>query len=941
MLVGGALPFSGPATQADTSCASVQNPVGGSFADCSLGQVFNVLPAGENGLVNAADFAALETSKTVPPNEQDQLPLYRDLVKVAPNLTPSNLTRYYKDAGFFADPRTATRVEKPRAGVVILRDQFDVPHVYGKTRDDTQFGAGYASAEDRLFLMDVLRHVGRATLASFIGPSDSNLAMDCSVARAAGYTEAELQAQFDSISKIYTKPFHVATSAATTEGQQIKLDVQGYVNGINAYIQASAADPRKLPVEYPALNQVPVPWKTIDVVATATLVQAIFATGGGNEIASALFYKSLVDRYGPAMGAAMWADFRSQNDPEAVSSLSQPFPYELVPAKVDPNSAAMPTAYPTTTFCNGGGIPSNVGEVTVKGVTIDLRGLLPSKGAPHGSNELIVDAAHSAGGHPIAVFGPQVSYFSPQILNEIDLHGPGISARGASFPGTDIFIELGRGADYAWSATSAGADIVDQRIEKLCNTNGSPATTSSTAYVFNGKCVPMYERTDKEVAATSAGATNQPAIYTIQIERTVHGPVVGRTTAIDPATGKTIPVAVSSQRSTWGDELGSAPAFLEWNDPDIVHDAHTFQVAAGEETGTFNWTYVDSHDTAYYMSGKLPVRNPSINPNFPTWGTGQWEWQGFVPTDLSSADVHPRAVNPPEGFFTNWNNKPAPQFSAADDNYAYGPVYRMQSLRDRVQAVITNRLATPTDIVNAMEDAGTVDLDGSQLVQPIAAVLNGASLTAPEQQVLGILQSWAPDGFWGGSVQGAHRRDRSGTGSYEQGNAVAIMDSLYRYLPHAVFDATLNGDQFNRLLALQGINDIPRGQGSAYDGGWEGFLQRSLKQAVGQATSPYSQSYCGNGSLSACQQALIAAIDKTIAELTRTYGSASPSSWTCTRAGAFGAGDSTGQVQGQKCDPGHDDIHFSAVGVAGVPSMMWVNRPTWQQVVNYTAHRPQ
>src|SRR5437667_8881252 len=50
-----------------------------------------------------------------------------------------------------------------------------------------------------------------------------------------------------------------------------------------------------------------------------------------------------------------------------------------------------------------------------------------------------------------------------------------------------------------------------------------------------------------------------------------------------------------------------------------------------------NWTYVDSRDVAYSMSGKLPIRNPHVNPNFPAWGTGQWEWQGFVPIDLSGA----------------------------------------------------------------------------------------------------------------------------------------------------------------------------------------------------------------------------------------------------------------------------------------------------------------
>jgi hypothetical protein len=87
----------------------------------------------------------------------------------------------------------------------------------------------------------------------------------------------------------------------------------------------------------------------------------------------------------------------------------------------------------------------------------------------------------------------------------------------------------------------------------------------------------MFERTDTQVGTPSAASQEPPVLLTIKIERTVHGPVIGRTTAKDPATGQVIPVAVSSQRSTFGDELGSAPAYMEWNDPEIIHNATDFQ----------------------------------------------------------------------------------------------------------------------------------------------------------------------------------------------------------------------------------------------------------------------------------------------------------------------------------------------------------------------------
>src|SRR5437867_3254919 len=81
------------------------------------------------------------------------------------------------------------------------------PHIFGDTRYDTEFGSGYAAAEDRLFFMDVLRHVGRSQVSAFLGPSDSSLALDCMIARVAGYNEAELQQQAIQTAAEFPAPF--------------------------------------------------------------------------------------------------------------------------------------------------------------------------------------------------------------------------------------------------------------------------------------------------------------------------------------------------------------------------------------------------------------------------------------------------------------------------------------------------------------------------------------------------------------------------------------------------------------------------------------------------------------------------------------------------------------------------------------------------------------
>jgi len=109
----------------------------------------NILPPGQSG------------SLAFPPTATDQAQLYDGLTPLFSNVTTADLPRYFKSEHFGLDGAKPTRTEHPRAGMTILRDRWDVPHVYAKTRFGVEFGAGYATAEDRLLLMQLLRGPGR------------------------------------------------------------------------------------------------------------------------------------------------------------------------------------------------------------------------------------------------------------------------------------------------------------------------------------------------------------------------------------------------------------------------------------------------------------------------------------------------------------------------------------------------------------------------------------------------------------------------------------------------------------------------------------------------------------------------------------------------------------------------------------------------------------
>jgi len=83
-----------------------------------------------------------------------------------------------------------------RSDVTVVRDKgFGVPHIYATTRAGAMFALGYAAAEDRLFFIDILRHLGRAQLASFAGGAPGNRAFDQMQWSVAPYTEADFQKQ--------------------------------------------------------------------------------------------------------------------------------------------------------------------------------------------------------------------------------------------------------------------------------------------------------------------------------------------------------------------------------------------------------------------------------------------------------------------------------------------------------------------------------------------------------------------------------------------------------------------------------------------------------------------------------------------------------------------------------------------------------------------------
>ena len=219
-----------------------------------------------------------------------------------------------------------------------------------------------------------------------------------------------------------------------------------------------------------------------------------------------------------------------------------------------------------------------------------------------------------------------------------------------------------------------------------------------------------------------------------------------------------------TQRSTYGHEADSAIGFARVNNPDYVHNATDFQHAFDGVDYSFNWFYVDDKDIAYFVSGLLPERATAVEPDLPRWGDAAYDWTGYLPYA-----AHPHQIDPPRGFTASWNNKQAPGFGVADDQWGQSGVHRVNLLVDRIQASIANgHKITRADLVADMIDAATADLRGEKLL-PLALDVVGDDPKA--RPAIALLNKWVADG--------AHRVDRARTGHYADQAAIALFDTWW------------------------------------------------------------------------------------------------------------------------------------------------------------------
>ncbi len=725
-------------------------------------------------------------------NSTDQLPLYSGLSPLRDNITMTDINNFFLPENFA--PIGATTVEVTgRPGLTLLYDSYGIPHITGVTRADVAFGAGWVTARDRGLLIQIGRGPARVAVADVPNIDAFSLVTSAQAFTPSPETEALVTAQVDLIRRTYRK-----------KGEEIIADAQAYADGVNAYWAAHN------------MNQ---PTFTVnDVVAVTAFIGSIFGAGGGGEAANADLLAKLQQSLGNETGYAAWVDVMLADDPEAPTTTQRRYKYG-----------------PLTGGAVTGSVVLDPGSIQSIDPRIPPAMAMLAPARRRASNFLVVSPSRSASGNSLAVMGPQLGYYYPEIVEQIDLHGPGIDAQGAAVPGLAMYILIGRTKDYAWSLTSAGHDVRDVYAEELCTTDNSPPTRDSNHYVFDGACRAM-----ETFNAGNLGMT--PLTYHV----TVHGPVFATATIA----GK--PYALSRRRSTFGRD-GLNLAALHDMTGGKAKTASRFWRTANEFGFTFNWAYVSRKRTAYFSSGYLPKRPKGLDRRLPTIGNGDYEWKGFLGTKQ-----HPYDRGGPDGLFLNWNNRSAPGFMHGDDE-PYGSVQRVE-LFNRFPAAVQL-----TDDVGIMNRAATQDVRSP--VWPIVrrVLATGTAPTPRDQQVVDIVDDWVG--------RDAPRLDADADTYYDEPGPV-IMDGIWRPIADAVMSPV-----FGALIPdLDNVRNLDGLEGESY-------VDKDLRTLLGDpVVGPFNLSYCGLGSLPACSASLWQAIHDAADTLASQQGQADPSLWRGTAA---------------------------------------------------------
>ncbi|MGB5558297.1 MAG: penicillin acylase family protein, partial [Paracoccaceae bacterium] len=295
------------------------------------------------------------------------------------------------------------------APVEIVRDNADVPHIFGATDADVFFGLGFAQAQDRLWQMVMLRRTAQGRLSEIFGAR--TLPVD------------ELLRRLDL--------YNLAVKSVAAQDAETLTALKAYAAGVNAWLGEvnKGALGRGAPELFLFSNRI-APWQPADSIAIVKLMAL--------QLSSHLDEEVLYARTSLILPNERVRDIMPDAPGEGVAAL--------------PEYAALFPGLPR--YAEGAELPD------------DPLSPIRSRELAGASNAWAAAPSRSATGSTLLANDPHLGFTAPTIwyLARLELETGGVI--GGTIPGVPM-VMLGRSEDFGWGLTSAYMDDQDLHIEKL------------------------------------------------------------------------------------------------------------------------------------------------------------------------------------------------------------------------------------------------------------------------------------------------------------------------------------------------------------------------------------------------------------------------------------------------------------------------------------------
>ena len=317
------------------------------------------------------------------------------------------------------------------APVEIVRDRWGINHIYAQTEYDLFFAQGYAAARDRLFQFEVWRAQATGTVAEMLGADELQRDIGFRLFRFRGDLVQEMNHYHDRGSII----------------------IPAYVDGVNAYIAETEANPELLPEAFELLGIRPKRWTPQVVISRH---QGLLANVG-NE----LDYGRAVARIGVDAVKAV-ANFHPKDpdirlDPVIDGSLLQDDILGLY------NAFRSPIQFERSDLVPAYRADANALELIQAASGVDRGRDAFAEWQDEqdvGSNNWVISGRLSESGYPMMANDPHRAQSAPSLRYWVHLVGPGWNVAGGGEPEIPG-VSIGHNEYGAWGLTVFPTDSED------------------------------------------------------------------------------------------------------------------------------------------------------------------------------------------------------------------------------------------------------------------------------------------------------------------------------------------------------------------------------------------------------------------------------------------------------------------------------------------------